>query len=71
MAINALVGIVATIKGEDFHSKYGAWILGLLIIALEIIGLEANDFINWAATTLIPNGVSVLLLGFILFYIVL
>ncbi|MEY4503907.1 MAG: hypothetical protein RL154_199, partial [Pseudomonadota bacterium] len=69
MVLNLVVGVLAIFKGHDFHSRFGSFILGFLILALEIIGLEASDFINWAAVTLIPEHVPVLILGLILFYI--
>ncbi len=69
MFLNTVVGVVATFQAKNFNDRFGSWILGALIIALEIIGTEAEEFVAWIAISLIPSGIHTLLLGCILFYI--
>ena len=67
MIINALVAMVGITKGADFTEKWQPVILGLLLMALEIIGHMADPFITWLVNIAIPTDMPVLALGIILF----
>jgi len=69
ICLNVAVGLIATINAKGFHGRFGAWALGMLLVSLEIIGSEAGEFVAWLAVTMIPTGVSTLVLGLVLFYL--
>lgn len=67
MAINASVAILGIKKGTDFTEKWQPVILGLLLMALEIIGHMADPFITWLVNVIIPTDLPIILFGIILF----
>lgn len=68
MGMNFLAGISGLSIGHNFHERASAWILGALLIALEIIGVEGEEFISFL-TSFIPKDIHPLFLGLILFYV--
>lgn len=67
MAINGVVAILGIKKGTDFTEKWQPVILGLLLMALEIIGHMADPFITWLVNVIIPTDLPIILFGIILF----
>lgn len=67
MALNGIVLILGVVKGVDFNDKWQPVILGLLLIALEIIGHMADPFITWLVKSIIPENMPIVILGILLF----
>lgn len=67
MVLNAVTLVLGIIKGFDFNEKWQPVILGLLLIALEIIGHMADPFIIWLVKSIIPESMPIMLLGLLLF----
>jgi hypothetical protein len=68
IVLNGVVSIMGIFKGEDFAEKWQPIILGLLLMALEVIGHMADPSITWLVETILPQDMPILLLGLILFF---
>lgn len=67
MALNGFVLFLGVIKGVDFNDKWQPLILGILLLALEIIAHMAGPFITWLVKSIIPHNMPIILLGILLF----
>lgn len=67
MALNIIVLLFGVVRGADFNEKWQPVILGILLIALEIIGHMADPFITWLVKSIIPENIPIVLLGILLF----
>jgi predicted cation transporter len=67
MIFNLCILMLGIFRGVDFNDKWQPMILGLLLIALEIIGHVADPFISWLAKAILPENMPILLLGVVLF----
>lgn len=70
-AINGLLGLgcifIGLKGGKHFHDLQQPLILGLLLVALEVIGHEADPLLQWGAS-FIPSSWNVLVIGLVLWY---